>query len=424
MNKRLLSIFSILFLAISLTTLVQAEVNEEDLCKSEILKRNNLVKEEFRINCDDKFPILDKRYRTKNGESFLRSIKHYEIVTRENRRRETIEKRVVTKNELFRLRDGNTEKVFLKEYDIVNNRSIKKKVVDHFRGRAERIRTWNTTTREQLLGINLDKRTGKIQSIKRFGNEGTFTIYSDTGDIKAYTDGDYNIIEKHDHMDPSYPFNPAIKNGYTSWWRLYNDTVRENEYDMIFIGDSITFGFSRAGANVWNEYYGSRNAYNIGFPGDTTNGILQRLTYGNLETTSPKVFVIKAGTNNVPRVNVGNGEFKGEATSEEIFEGVAANVAKLRGVHPTSKVIVLGILPRGNGIDNEFRQRIRGANTLIEGLADSQNVYYHYFGDKLLNPDGSLNASLFDIWKLHITEDGYRHWAVEIESTVKKIYKE
>jgi lysophospholipase L1-like esterase len=40
------------------------------------------------------------------------------------------------------------------------------------------------------------------------------------------------------------------------------------------IGDSIVFGWSREGHEVWNEHYGNRNAVNIGSSGDMTSHML------------------------------------------------------------------------------------------------------------------------------------------------------
>ena len=39
------------------------------------------------------------------------------------------------------------------------------------------------------------------------------------------------------------------------------------DYDIEFIGDSITQGWEGAGSNVWHEYYGGRKVINFGVGG-------------------------------------------------------------------------------------------------------------------------------------------------------------
>ena len=49
---------------------------------------------------------------------------------------------------------------------------------------------------------------------------------------------------------------------------------------------------------MWEEYYGKRKAFNIGFSGDRTEQVIWRLQHGEVEGISPKLAVMMIGTNN------------------------------------------------------------------------------------------------------------------------------
>ena len=70
------------------------------------------------------------------------------------------------------------------------------------------------------------------------------------------------------------------------------------DYDIEFIGDSITQGWEGAGKNVWQELYGQRKVINMGVSGDRTEHVLWRFEQGQLDGIKAKVAVVMIGTNN------------------------------------------------------------------------------------------------------------------------------
>ncbi len=70
------------------------------------------------------------------------------------------------------------------------------------------------------------------------------------------------------------------------------------DYDIEFIGDSITQGWERAGSNTWNQFYGQRKVINMGVSGDRTEHVLWRFEHGQLDGIKAKVAVVMIGTNN------------------------------------------------------------------------------------------------------------------------------
>jgi beta-glucosidase len=191
-----------------------------------------------------------------------------------------------------------------------------------------------------------------------------------------------------------------------------NERVKQGNVDLIFIGDSITQGWEGAGKKAWEEFYGKRNAVNLGISGDRTQHVLWRLDHGNIEGIQPKLAVIMIGTNN-----------SGTNTSEQIAAGIKAIVEKLRTKLPETKVLILGVFPRGENKDDTKRKVNEGANESVKKLADDKHVHYLDIGPAFLADDGTLSKEIMpDL--LHLNEKSYRIWAESIEPKVKDLLGE
>lgn len=192
----------------------------------------------------------------------------------------------------------------------------------------------------------------------------------------------------------------------------FNERVKQGNVDLLFIGDSITQGWERAGKAVWDEFYGKRHAVNLGIGGDRTQHVLWRLDNGNIEGIKPKLAVLMIGTNN-----------SGTNTSEQIAAGITAIVEKLRTRLPETKVLILGVFPRGPNKDDAKRLVNEGANAIVKKLADDRHVYYLDIGPAFLADDGTLSKEIMpDL--LHLNEKSYRLWAESIEPKVKELMDE
>ena len=212
---------------------------------------------------------------------------------------------------------------------------------------------------------------------------------------------------------PNDAIVPAPREGgWMNRHNSFNERVKQGNVDLIFIGDSITQGWEGAGKNVWAEHYAKRNAVNLGIGGDRTQHVLWRLDNGNIEGIKPKLAVLMIGTNN-----------SNSNTSEQIAAGVKLIVEKLRTKLPETKVLVLGIFPRGPDKDDAKRKVNEGANEIIKKLADDKMVHYLDIGPKFLAEDGTLSRDVMpDL--LHLNEKSYRTWAESIEPSVKKLMGE
>ena len=162
-----------------------------------------------------------------------------------------------------------------------------------------------------------------------------------------------------------------------------NARVKEGNVDLVFIGDSITQGWEGRGKEVWQKFYDKRNAVNLGIGGDRTQHVIWRLDNGNLEGISPKLAVIMIGTNN-----------SGTNTPEQIADGTTAIVKQLRTKTPQTKILVLGVFPRGESPADPKRQVNEKTNAIVSKLADGEHVFYLDFGKNFLQDDGTLTREI------------------------------
>jgi lysophospholipase L1-like esterase len=199
-------------------------------------------------------------------------------------------------------------------------------------------------------------------------------------------------------------------------WKKRQELLNQRAADagasaqLIFIGDSITHGWEGAGREIWERYYAQRNAINLGIGGDRTQHVLWRLDHGNIEGLNPKVAVVMIGTNN------SNGE---DNTVEQIADGVTAIVKRLRDKLPDTKVVLLGIFPRG---ENPIPQRgkLLQVNQILQKLHDDQRVFFVDFGHRFITAQGLIPSDLMPDY-LHLTPKAYAIWAESIEALLSRL---
>ena len=200
--------------------------------------------------------------------------------------------------------------------------------------------------------------------------------------------------------------------GWMKRHESFNKRVAKGNVDLVFIGDSITQGWEGRGKGVWTKFYGKRNTVNLGIGGDRTQHVIWRLDNGNLKNITPKAAVIMIGTNN-----------SGSNSSKEIAEGVEVIVKQIQAKSPKTKILLLGVFPRGTNNADKRRKVNEGANTIFSKLANGKTVHYLDIGPKFLQKDGTLTKEIMpDL--LHLSEKGYTIWAESIETKLKELLGE
>jgi beta-glucosidase len=185
------------------------------------------------------------------------------------------------------------------------------------------------------------------------------------------------------------------------------------DYDIEFIGDSITQGWEGAGKSVWQEFYGKRKVINFGVSGDRTQHVLWRFEQGQLDGIKAKVAVVMIGTNN------SNNQ---DNTEAEILEGVTAIVQQIRAHQPDTKILLLGIFPRVKTFSPQ-RGKILEVNEALARLDDGTHIFYLDLGPLFIENDGSISKSIMPD-ALHPNAAGYKIWANATEPKLKQLLGE
>jgi lysophospholipase L1-like esterase len=185
---------------------------------------------------------------------------------------------------------------------------------------------------------------------------------------------------------------------------------KEGPVGVLFLGDSITAGWHSRGADIWKARFDKYQPANFGISGDRTQHVLWRIANGELDGIHPKALVLMIGTNN------------GEKSADDIARGVSAIVTAIRGKLPDTRILLLGIFPRGEKADDPIRPKLKAVNATLAKLDDAQHVFYLDIGDKFLQPDGSISRDIF-VDFTHPSAEGYKIWADAMQPKLDELMK-
>lgn len=187
------------------------------------------------------------------------------------------------------------------------------------------------------------------------------------------------------------------------------DDALKNHPELFFIGDSITARWDQASLN---EKFGKYKPAKFGYGGDWVQHVLWRIENGVLDKVKPEAVVLLIGTNNITH----------KFSAEEISEGIRKIVSVIKTKSPESKIIIMGIFPRGKSIhNNPYYETVKQVNLDIAGMADDKNIFYLDIGKQLVEPDGTITKEMMKDG-LHIGSKGYAIWATALQPLLKKIF--
>lgn len=208
-----------------------------------------------------------------------------------------------------------------------------------------------------------------------------------------------------------------VSRQHIKWWKNRfvenSQKSKEGNYDIVFIGDSITDFWRNTGSKEFQAYFSKYKTLNLGYSADRTEHVLWRLQNGEFDGANPKLIVLMIGTNNTGH------RFKKE-TARDTADGIQAIIQLLRQKSPQSKILLFGIFPRAELVNDQLRQRNREVNKIISKYADNKHIFYLDINQKFLNKDFSLPKKIMpDL--LHPNAAGYQIWAEAIIPYVKQI---
>ena len=219
---------------------------------------------------------------------------------------------------------------------------------------------------------------------------------------------------------PAFAQNLAITLENRDIPRFHEQAERlaQGDVDVLWVGDSITHRWEKAGQKVWENYYGSRKAMNFGIGGDRTSQVLWRLENSPMDKISPKLSIVMIGTNNLGHKKPNSQERF--SSPQETVEGIQAIVNKLKDLYPETKILLLEVFPRGAQPDDPLRLLVNETNEGLRkiyanGAIDRVTLYS--LNDLFLTKDGVLEPDVMPDY-LHPSEKGYEIWAKAIEPLI------
>jgi lysophospholipase L1-like esterase len=193
--------------------------------------------------------------------------------------------------------------------------------------------------------------------------------------------------------------------------------TKQGTIDVYFIGDSIT---RRWGATDyphlltnWKKHFHGWNAANFAWGGDSTHNILWRLQNRELDGVSPKVFVVQAGTNNLPWTGPADA-----AKADEVASGIRAIVELLQQKTPQATIVLTGVFPRTQNM--AVKSTIEQINEQLAKLADDKKIRFLNINDKLADSEGKLRQGMSSDG-LHLELQGYEIWAAALKPILTEI---
>jgi lysophospholipase L1-like esterase len=204
-----------------------------------------------------------------------------------------------------------------------------------------------------------------------------------------------------------------VNPGFLAAHEKYVAQAKEGKARLVFLGDSITAGWTRQPA-IWEKAFGAYDPVNFGIGGDRTQHVLWRIENGELEVIKPKAVVLMIGTNNA-----------GADSAEDIAKGITAIVDTIKAKQPQAKILLLAVFPRGEkptGKMGAAHEKMKQVNAAIAKLDDGKTVHYLDIGGKFPVVDGNLSAAVMPDF-VHLSESGYQIWADAIGPKLAELMK-
>jgi lysophospholipase L1-like esterase len=188
------------------------------------------------------------------------------------------------------------------------------------------------------------------------------------------------------------------------------EIAKKGGVDFLLLGDSITDGWRGKAKTIYEEKFGAFKPANFGIGGDRTQHVLWRLQNGELEGITPKLCMLMIGTNN------------GGDSADDVAAGITAIVKEIQKKSPMTKVLLLGIFPRGEK-PNPGREKNDKVNTIVAKLDDGgKTVKYLDIGAKFLGADGVISKEIMPDF-LHLSPQGYQIWADAVLPSILELMK-
>jgi hypothetical protein len=192
------------------------------------------------------------------------------------------------------------------------------------------------------------------------------------------------------------PWEPAMRDDTAYWASMVKqqaETMKQSQGKIIFIGDSLTESWDK---EIWQMRIAPAQALNFGMGGEGPQHVLWRLDHGILEGPSPEAVVLMVGINNFWR----------HFSAADSTRGIEAVVERIHTRHPTTRIVLLGLLPVYEAA-SPIRSWIAEINGGLKKLDGRNKVEFFDFSAGFLEADGNQRLQLYQEDHLHLSKAGY-----------------
>lgn len=180
--------------------------------------------------------------------------------------------------------------------------------------------------------------------------------------------------------------------------------------ELVFFGDSIIAGWRILYPEHFRASWQPYSTLNLGIGGDKIQHVLWRVVNGEFPAAlQAKVVVLMIGTNNTTDNN----------TDANKLAGIAAIITQLKAEHPSTQVLLLGILPRkGRPADAKTKRMNAGLATMHN---PAEGIHFLDMRQAFTNADDTMNKALFAADELHPNLEGYEVFANQTREKVAEL---
>lgn len=184
------------------------------------------------------------------------------------------------------------------------------------------------------------------------------------------------------------------------------EALPTSKSDIIFLGNSITNG------GEWAELLRNPHAKNRGISGDTTQGVLDRLS--TVTKGKPSKIFLLIGTNDLSR---------GKSV-DEVTKNVEKIVERVKRESPKTKLYVQSVFPVNpkfsKFLGHMNRQKdISALNAKIKAVAARHGVTYIDVYKSLVTPSTDVMNPEYTNDGLHLLGKGYLKWVEVLKPYLK-----
>lgn len=178
------------------------------------------------------------------------------------------------------------------------------------------------------------------------------------------------------------------------------EKLPDTKGEIIFLGNSITDGCE------WFELLGNSNVKNRGISGDTTEGVLYRLS--EVTRSKPAKVFLLIGINDLSR----------GVSKDTVFSNICKIADRIRKESPRTKIYIQSILPVNDSFGlfknhTNKTDEVIWVNAQLKEWCTRENVGFIDLYSRFKSSDSEKMNPKFTNDGLHLLGDGYLLW-VEI----------